>query len=334
MAKAIHTMIRAFEEKRSVDFYRRAFGLDVADRFSFDGFTLVYLRNPEADFEVELTINHDQRTPYDLGTGYGHLAFAVDDIAAEHARFEREGLKPNPVKEFHREGKLLAKFFFVAARRLQDRGVTETRPLSLTTIGRRRRRLQAVPGAADQEEETAMSEHVERSGLDRRRFLANSTAVVALMATTGTAVIHTSEAWGVETKALKPEAIRSLIKMARDIFPHDKLPDKFYAIACKTYDEKAASDPKLKSMIDTELAQLDAAAQKAHRVPYASVAWEAQRVALLKSVANGALFKKLRGDLVVSLYNQKEVWPYFGYEGESASQGGYIARGFNDINWL
>lgn len=114
MAKAIHTMIRVLEEKRSVDFYRRAFGLDVADRFGFDSFTLVYLRNPEADFEVELTINRDQRTPYEPGTGYGHLAVAVDDIAAEHARFEREGLRPNPVKEFHREGKLLAKFFFVA----------------------------------------------------------------------------------------------------------------------------------------------------------------------------------------------------------------------------
>src|SRR5262245_35816936 len=113
MAKAIHMMIRVLDEKRAVDFYRRAFGLDIADRFAFESFTLVYLRNPEADFEVELTINHDRREPYDLGTGYGHLAFAVDDIAAEHARFEREGLAPNPIKEFQRDGKLLAKFFFV-----------------------------------------------------------------------------------------------------------------------------------------------------------------------------------------------------------------------------
>jgi lactoylglutathione lyase len=113
MAKAIHMMIRVLDEGKSVDFYRRAFNLGVADRFAFEGFTLVYLRNPEADFEVELTINHDRREPYDLGSGYGHVAFAVDDLAAEHARFEREGLSPNPIKEFHREGQLLAKFFFV-----------------------------------------------------------------------------------------------------------------------------------------------------------------------------------------------------------------------------
>jgi lactoylglutathione lyase len=113
MAKAIHSMIRVLDEKKSVDFYSRAFGLKVADRFQFDGFTLVYMRNPDADFELELTINHDRKEPYNHGDGYGHLAVAVDDIAAEHRRFEAEGFKLNPVKEFHREGDLLAKFFFV-----------------------------------------------------------------------------------------------------------------------------------------------------------------------------------------------------------------------------
>ena len=113
-AKAIHMMVRVLEEKRSVDFYMRAFGLSVADRFGFDGFTLVYLRSKAADFEVELTVNHDRKEPYALGDGYGHIAFAVDDLAAEHARLEKEGLKPLAIKEFFRDGKLLAKFFFVS----------------------------------------------------------------------------------------------------------------------------------------------------------------------------------------------------------------------------
>ena len=114
MAKAIHMMVRVLDEMRSVDFYTRAFGLSVADRFGFDSFTLVYLRNAAVDFEVELTINHDRKEPYAPGDGYGHIAFAVDDLAAEHARFEQQGLKPLAIKEFFREGKLLAKFFFVA----------------------------------------------------------------------------------------------------------------------------------------------------------------------------------------------------------------------------
>ena len=113
MAKAIHTMIRVLDEDRSVDFYDKAFGLKVADRFPFDGFTLVYLRNPEADFEVELTVNLSQTEPYSHGDGYGHLAVAVNDIEAEHARFKDAGLEPKDVVEFNREGALMAKFFFV-----------------------------------------------------------------------------------------------------------------------------------------------------------------------------------------------------------------------------
>ena len=113
MAKAIHTMVRVLEEGRSVDFYQKAFGLEVADRFPFDDFTLVYLRNPENDFEVELTVNHDRDEPYGHGDGYGHLAVCVDDLEGEHARVEKLGLEPTPVKEFHRDGALMAKFFFL-----------------------------------------------------------------------------------------------------------------------------------------------------------------------------------------------------------------------------
>lgn len=113
MAKAIHMMIRVLDEERSVDFYRRGFGLDIADRFDFDAFTLVYLRNGAADFEVELTVNKGRVEPYSLGDGYGHVAFAVEDLDQEHARFVSLGLNPNPIKEFQRDGSLMARFFFV-----------------------------------------------------------------------------------------------------------------------------------------------------------------------------------------------------------------------------
>ena len=113
MAKAIHTMIRVLDLDRSVDFYDKAFGMKVADRFDFDGFALVYLRNDENDFEIELTWNEDQAEPYSHGDGYGHIAVCVDDAKAEHARFASLGLAPNDVKEFNREGSLMARFFFV-----------------------------------------------------------------------------------------------------------------------------------------------------------------------------------------------------------------------------
>lgn len=114
MAKAIHSMIRVLDEARSTAFYREAFGLGVAERLDFDTFTLLYLRNPEADFELELTVNKGRDEPYDLGTGYGHLAVVVDDLDAEHARMKAAGLAPRDIKEFMRDGALLARFFFVA----------------------------------------------------------------------------------------------------------------------------------------------------------------------------------------------------------------------------
>jgi lactoylglutathione lyase len=113
MAKVIHMMVRVLDEKRSVDFYERAFGLKVQDRFDFDDFTLLYLRNAENDFEVELTVNKGRTEPYRHGDGYGHVAVAVDDLDAEHERFKERRLNPTDIKEFHREGSLMARFFFV-----------------------------------------------------------------------------------------------------------------------------------------------------------------------------------------------------------------------------
>jgi lactoylglutathione lyase len=113
MAKPVHAMIRVLDEVRSRDFYARAFGLDLAERLAFPGFALIYLRHPSSPFEVELTVNFDRTTPYDLGDGYGHIAVVVDDLASEHARFERQNLAPGPLRELKHDGAVLARFFFV-----------------------------------------------------------------------------------------------------------------------------------------------------------------------------------------------------------------------------
>ena len=113
MAKLIHTMIRVLDEQRSVDFYAKAFGMKVASRLDKETFTLVYLRGKEADQEIELTINKGHGEAYTHGDGYGHVAFAVDDLEAEHERFAAEGLNPQQLVEFREGDELIAKFFFV-----------------------------------------------------------------------------------------------------------------------------------------------------------------------------------------------------------------------------
>lgn len=168
--------------------------------------------------------------------------------------------------------------------------------------------------------------------VDRRSFLATTGA--AALVVTSSAVMCPAESWGYEAKNLKPETVRTLIRMSRDIYPHDRLAEKFYAVAVKGMDGKATDGAPLKTTLEEGAAKLDAAAKAAYGVPYADVGWEHQRVKLLRAMESDPFFQAVRGDLVVSLYNQKELWPIFGYEGESASKGGYIKRGFNDIDWL
>jgi lactoylglutathione lyase len=113
MAKMIHSMIRVLDEARSVDFYSKAFGLEVADRLDFESFTLVYLSNAETGFELELTVNKGRTEPYDRGDGYGHLAVSVEDVDAEHRRLAELGLSPRKLVDFAPAGEVIARFFFI-----------------------------------------------------------------------------------------------------------------------------------------------------------------------------------------------------------------------------
>ncbi len=113
MPKAIHMMVRVLDEARSVDFYSKCLGLTVAERRDWPDFTLVYMSNPENDFEVELTVNKGRNEAYDLGNGYGHVAFVVNDLDAEHARLKGLGLQPNEIKQMSHEGKPFGRFFFI-----------------------------------------------------------------------------------------------------------------------------------------------------------------------------------------------------------------------------
>jgi lactoylglutathione lyase len=113
MAKMIHSMIRVLHEERSVEFYNKVFGLSVVERLDFETFTLVYLANAEATFELELTVNKGRTESYDRGNGYGHLAVSVDDVVAEHARLSEAGFSPRKLVDFAPAGEVIAKFFFI-----------------------------------------------------------------------------------------------------------------------------------------------------------------------------------------------------------------------------
>jgi lactoylglutathione lyase len=91
-------MIRVWDLDRSVAFYRQAFGLEESHRLEFPTFTLLYLREPESGCEIELTWNKGQAEPYTHGTGYGHVAFCVDDLEGQRALMLRLGYAAADIK--------------------------------------------------------------------------------------------------------------------------------------------------------------------------------------------------------------------------------------------
>lgn len=174
-----------------------------------------------------------------------------------------------------------------------------------------------------------MTKH-ELRGLTRRQLLSRSLAAAGSLAVAGAGFIAApNAAWALEVTVITPAQMATLLQMARDIYPHDQVPDQNYAVAVKGYDSEDA-----KALVEAGIAELDAAAKALGHADYLSIGWEEDRVKVLQSIETSAFFQTVRSGLVTGLYNQKDIWPIFGYQGESFSQGGYIERGFNDIDWL
>ena len=173
-----------------------------------------------------------------------------------------------------------------------------------------------------------MAERLENAGLTRRALLRQSVALGAFVVG-GRFIAAPDAAWAMEVTHLKPRTMATLVQMARDIYPHDHVADQFYAAAVKGYDSDETAQ-----VVEAGIAAVDAAAQGKGFASYLDVGWERDRVDILRGMEQSAFFQSIRGGLVTGLYNQKAVWPLFGYEGESYSKGGYIDRGFNDINWI
>ncbi len=165
-------------------------------------------------------------------------------------------------------------------------------------------------------------------GLTRRQLLTGATAMGAFVVGSGYVTGARAE-WATEMRAMKPESFAALVQMARDIYPHDRIPDAHYVVAVKGYDTQDQAE-----MAEAGIADLNARAREMKGDDYLNIGWERDRVEVLRAMEEEDFFQTVRGGLVTGLYNQKEVWPIFGYEGESYSQGGYIDRGFDDISWI
>jgi hypothetical protein len=131
------------------------------------------------------------------------------------------------------------------------------------------------------------------------------------------------------TKAIDAHAAQTLLVMARQLFPHERLGDQYYAAVVEAVDKRAASDPAVRKLVTDGVAQLDAA----RGIAFVQLS-NGARDAVLKSVERGEFFTAMRTATINNLYGNPLVYRFFGFEGSSVEHGGYIDRGFDDIGWL
>jgi hypothetical protein len=173
------------------------------------------------------------------------------------------------------------------------------------------------------------------SKVSRRGFLAGSAATIAAVAATGSGLLASSDpARSAGSAGLTSEQARTLERFARDLFPHDRLEDSYYARAIAPLKGEAENDADVRRLLTEGIARLDSLSKEAVGKLYADVADEKQRIETIKKIEGTPFFTKVYGESIVGLYNQPEVWPKFGYEGPSSAKGGYLHRGFNDITWV
>ena len=123
-----------------------------------------------------------------------------------------------------------------------------------------------------------------------------------------------------------PEDKKLLMKMCRDVYPHDRFPEGPY--------EKTAADVISKGNKGSEnKAMLSEGIESLKKVKYGKMNFK-KSTKYLKKIESSKFFQHVRSTTVVTLYNDPEVWGLLGYEGASFDKGGYINRGFNDLDWL
>lgn len=166
--------------------------------------------------------------------------------------------------------------------------------------------------------------------LNRRDFMrsAASTAATVVVLSGTTTIMAANGVWAMELEAIGQEEANVLLHVVRQLYPHDMLGDVYYAEVVEAFDTKVKKDPELAGVVKDGIAELD----KVYGVPWMKLSPGYQTEAL-KKVEGGKFFQTLRGHTVVALYNNKNLWPNFGYQGSSSEHGGYLYRGFQDAGW-
>lgn len=161
-----------------------------------------------------------------------------------------------------------------------------------------------------------------------RRSLLKGAAVLTGMLVTGSflSALTSSNSWALEAKYLNKEQARTLMSMAKVLYPHEGLDDVVYALLVKDIDQ-ACNNPNTFKMITIGITNLNSSQ------PFSDLSSEEQYLKIVE-IEGTPFFNKVQKQCLTSLYDNSVAYKHFGYEGESWSKGGYLLRGFDDLTWL
>jgi hypothetical protein len=167
--------------------------------------------------------------------------------------------------------------------------------------------------------------------MKRREFLKTSALVVAGTAVAASGLMNVAGAaeWTERLSTLNSHQASTLLAMTRRIFPHRGIDDSCYLKVVEVLDANSKSDPAVAKMLAEGVVALDGSdgTKFADRK-------ENDQIAALEAIQTTPFFQKVRGTELESLYSNPGIWKAFGYQGPAYAYGGYIHRGFNDLNWL
>lgn len=130
-----------------------------------------------------------------------------------------------------------------------------------------------------------------------------------------------------EAAIVGSQTIATITVVARTMYPHDALPDDVYARVGQRLAELAADDASTAESIGQGVSALNAGRL------FADLS-AGEKLAAVQAIEGTEFFELVRSTAVVEVYSDARTWALCGYEGPSFDKGGYIHRGFNDLDWL
>lgn len=167
--------------------------------------------------------------------------------------------------------------------------------------------------------------------ISRRQLLTDSTRLLAGLSASSilSFPVTTNAAGETKFKSLNKHQIKTITQMSRHMFPHKVLDESYYLAVAQHLDRQATNKKELVKLLGGGISDMDEVTGKA----WISLS-DSERIRIMKAMEKEAFFALIQNTCIDVLYRHPDVWKLVGYEGSSFEHGGYLHRGFNDIDWL